>query len=153
MPPDLPALRWVGTAISPDDKIAMFINLRQSNREGAVLKEIDASFSSGRPNSGGTQLKYKFVESASFIVTARNAKRSVTLGLFDGNELVSTGNVTIPPNHEIPAKGEVVEVRYLYAFRESGSIYQSVYFGKRGDIPASECVTDQLKYKTEPVAA
>jgi hypothetical protein len=31
-------------------------------------------------------LKYKFVESASFIVIARNEKRSVTLGLYDGGK-------------------------------------------------------------------
>ncbi len=92
-------------------------------------------------------MKYKFVESASFIVTARNAKRSVTLGLYDGNELVCAGNVAIPPNHAVPAVGEVVETRYLHAFRESGSIYQPVYVGKRCD-PAAECTTDQLKYKT-----
>ena len=128
-------------------------NSAATNREGVVFKEVDAPYSPGRPNSGGTQLKFKFVESASFVVTGRNDKRSVTLGLFDGNELVSAGNVTIPPNHEIPAKGEVVECQYLYAFRESGSIYQPVYLGKRCDIPAAECTTDQLKYKAADEAA
>jgi bifunctional non-homologous end joining protein LigD len=66
---------------------------------------------------------------------------------------VSAGNVTIPPNHEVPSKGEVVECQYLYAFRESGSIYQPVYLGKRTDIPAAECTTDQLKYKAAAEAA
>ena len=97
-------------------------------------------------------MKYKFVESASFIVTGHNSRRSVTLGLFDGNELVSAGNVTIPPNQEIPQMGTVVEVRYLYAFRESGSIYQPVYLGPRSDIPAADCTTDQLKYKADQAA-
>ena len=114
-------------------------------------------YSPGRPNTGGTQLKFKFVESASFVVTARNAKRSVSLGLFDnkgdGNTLVPAGNVTIPPNHAVPAVGEVCETKFLYAFRESGCIYQPVYVGKRCDIPASECTTDQLKYKSQAEAA
>jgi bifunctional non-homologous end joining protein LigD len=66
---------------------------------------------------------------------------------------VSAGNVTIPPNHEVPSKGEVVECQYLYAFRESGSIYQPVYLGTRSDIPAAECSTDQLKYKATAEAA
>ena len=153
IPPNLPALRWVSTSIDPNDKVEIYEELRATNREGVVFKEVDAPYSAGRPNSGGTQLKYKFVESASFIVTARNDKRSVSLGLFDGNELVSAGNVTIPPNHEIPAKGEVVECQYLYCFRESGSIYQPVYLGKRCDIPAAECSTDQLKYKAANEAA
>jgi len=43
--------------------------------------------------------------------------------------------------------GTLVEVRYLYAFRESGSIYQPFYLGERDDIPAEECTVDQLKYK------
>jgi bifunctional non-homologous end joining protein LigD len=153
IPPNQPALRWVSTAIDPNDKVEIYEELRSTNREGVVFKDVDAPYSPGRPNSGGTQLKYKFVESASFIVTARNEKRSVTLGLFDGNELVSAGNVTIPPNHEVPAKGEVCECQYLYCFRESGSIYQPVYLGKRCDIPATECTTDQLKYKADAEAA
>ncbi len=149
IPPNLPALRWVSTAIDPNDKVEIYEELRATNREGVVFKEVDAPYSAGRPNSGGTQLKYKFVISASFVVTARNTKRSVTLCLFDGDELAGAGNVTIPPNHAIPAVGEVVEVRYLYAFRESGCIYQPVYQGKRCDIPAAACTTDQLKYKPE----
>jgi bifunctional non-homologous end joining protein LigD len=151
--PDHPHLRPVTTIIHPADKRAMFETFKQTGSEGVAFKDIEAAFSAGRPNSGGTQLKFKFVESASFIVTIRNAKRSVTLGLFDGSELVGAGNVTIPPNHAVPAVGEVVECRYLYAFRESGSIYQPLYLGKRCDIPSTDCTTDQLKYKTVSEAA
>ena len=151
--PAYPALRPVSTVVEPADKQKMFETFRQNNREGVVFKDIDAPFSPGRPASGGTQLKYKFVESASFVVTARNAKRSVSLGLYesngDGNTLVPAGNVTIPPNHAVPAVGEVVDVKYLNAARQSGAIYQPVYVGKRCDIPASECTTDQLKYKSD----
>jgi bifunctional non-homologous end joining protein LigD len=140
--------------VEPADKQKMFDTFRQNNREGVVFKDINAPFSPGRPNSGGTQLKYKFVESASFVVTARNAKRSVSLGLRDNDDnLVSAGNVTIPPNHAVPAVGEVVDTKYLYAHKQSGSIYQPVYVGKRCDIPASECTTDQLKYKSDVEAA
>ena len=99
IPPNLPALRWVSTAVDPNDKIEIYEELRSTNREGVVFKEVDAPFSPGRPNSGGPQLKFKFVESASFVVTGINAKRSVTLGLYDGDKLVPAGNVTIPPNH------------------------------------------------------
>jgi len=152
IPPNLPALRWVSTAVDPNDKMETYEELRQANSEGVVFKEVDAPYSPGRPNSGGTQLKYKFVESASFVVTGRNAKRSVSLGLYDGDKLVPAGNVTIPPNHAVPAVDEVCEVQFLYAYRESGSIYQPVYRGKRCDIPASECTTDQLKYKSESTA-
>jgi bifunctional non-homologous end joining protein LigD len=153
IPPNLPALRWVSTSVDPNDKVEIYEELRSTNREGVVFKEVDAPYSPGRPNSGGAQLKYKFVESASFVVTGINAKRSVTLGLYDGDKLVPAGNVTIPPNHQVPVVGEVCETRYLHAFRESGSIYQPVYLGRRTDIPASECVVEQLKYKNESTTA
>ena len=88
------------------------------------------------------------LETASFVVTGHNtAKRSVTLGLYDGGKPVPAGNVTIPPNHAVPPEGTVVECRYLYTHRESGAIYQPVYLGSRHDIPEADCTTDQLKYK------
>ena len=152
IPINLPALCWISTATDPNDKVGIYEELRSTNCEGIVFKDMDAPYSPGRPNSGGPQLKFKFVETASFVVTGINTKRSVNLGLHDGNKLANAGNVTIPPNHNIPAAGDVVEVRYLYAFRESGSVYQPVYLGSRDDIPASECTVDQLKYKCESVA-
>jgi bifunctional non-homologous end joining protein LigD len=145
-----PPLRVVCSNFSPADKHEMFHSLRQFGAEGVVFKELEAPFSPGRPNTGGSQVKFKFVESASFVVTKRNERRSVSLGLYDGDRLVPAGNVSIPPNHAVPAPEEVVEVQFLYAFRESGLIYQPVYIGKRCDIPASECCIEQLKYKSEP---
>ena len=85
------------------------------------------------------QLKYKFCETASFVVGKTNAKRSVSLLLFNGEKIKAAGNVTIPPNHEVPTTGQVVECRYLYGFRESGCIYQPVYLDVRDDITAEEC--------------
>jgi bifunctional non-homologous end joining protein LigD len=149
IPPNHPALRCVSAIIAPNEKIEMYDQLRLANREGVVFKDMDAPFSAGRPNSGGPQLKFKFVETASCVVTGINSKRSVTLGLYDGDRLVPAGNVTIPPNHAIPEVEAVVEIRYLYAYKESGAIYQPVYLGPRADIPLSECGVDQLKYKTE----
>lgn len=153
LPGKSPVIRPVDTYLAPSDKLRVFEELKANHSEGVVLKENGAPYSPGRPNSGGPQLKFKFVESASFVVTGINARRSVSLGLYDGDTLVPAGNVTIPPNHRIPETGEVCEVRYLYAFKESGSIYQPVYIGRRDDIPPSECVVEQLKYKNEQASA
>lgn len=72
----------------------------------------------------------------------------MALGLVDGKgRSAPAGNVTIPPNHAIPQMGTVVEVRYLYAHRESGAVYQPVYLGPRDDILVEDCMVDQLKYK------
>ena len=93
------------------------------------------------------------VTTASFMVASVNRRRSVALVLLNGNERVPAGNVTIPPDHDIPEPGEVIEARYLYAFPESGRIYQSVHLGKRDDIDPVDCHVRQLKYKDQGVAA
>ena len=144
-----PNLHLVETAFLPKQKREMFARLKDANAEGVVFKHTDAPYIAGRPASGGPQLKYKFVETASFIVGKINAQRSVGLLLFDGDRIRSAGNVTVPPNHEIPVAGSRVECRYLYAFPESGCIYQPVYLGARDDIAPEECTTAQLKYKRE----
>ena len=38
-----------------------------------------------------------------------------------------------------------MEVRYLYAFRQSGAVYQPVYLGEREDIEPAECTVSQLQ--------
>jgi bifunctional non-homologous end joining protein LigD len=139
----------VSTALLSSNKVTLYNQLKKQNAEGIVFKDIHAAYVGGRPASGGSQLKVKFDATASFIVGSVHPKmRSVGLGLIDRKgDIVSAGNVTIPPNHDIPEMGAVVEVRFLYAFRESGSVYQPVYLGRRDDIELGECVTAQLKYK------
>lgn len=133
---------------SEDGKRTLLANVRQAGGEGVVFKRFSAAYTPGRPNSGGDQLKHKFVESATVVVAKLNAtKRSVAIGGFDDDgHMHNLGNVTIPPNHEIPSKGDIVEVRYLYAYK-GGSLYQPVYLGKRSDQDANDCSLSQLKYK------
>ena len=141
-----PYIHEVESFLSPG-LMPIFTRHKTEGKEGVVFKNKHAPYIPGRPNSGGTQLKFKFCETASFIVTKINDKRSVMLILFDGEKVRSAGNVTIPPNHDLPKPGDVVECSYLYAFRESGSIYQPVFLGVRDDIQHTECTTAQLKYK------
>ena len=145
---DHPAIRLV-EVVFPHEAPDRLRQWKNEGKEGVVFKHKDAPYTPGRPHSGGSQLKYKFHETASFIVTKVNDKRSVSLILFEGEKVRPAGNVTIPPNHDVPSPGSVVECRYLYAFKESGSIYQPVYLGPRPDIRAAECITAQLKFKTE----
>lgn len=128
------------------DKAAHLASLKARNAEGVVFKRADAPYTVGRPASGGDQLKFKFIDTLSAVVTTVNAKRSVAVSLHDGSDWTPMGNVTIPANHDIPAEGSVVEVRYLYAL-PGGSLYQPVYLGVRDDITPEECVTAQLKFK------
>jgi bifunctional non-homologous end joining protein LigD len=137
------------TAWNRDLKRKLLSRLRGEKKEGIVFKRMDAPYVAGRPAGGGTQLKHKFYATLSALVGAINAKRSIEIKLFNDRGLVSAGNVTVPPNHPIPKVGQVVEVRYLYAYRGSGSVYQPVYQGARSDIAKTECTTAQLKFKSE----
>jgi bifunctional non-homologous end joining protein LigD len=78
-----------------------------------------------------------------------NQQRSIGISLFGRNGWQLAGNVTIPANHSIPVVGDVVEVRFLYAFPESDVLFQPVYLGKRDDVDPAECRVSQLKYKPE----
>ena len=147
------AIRTVYTAYAARVKVHLFERLRRESKEGVVLKNLTAPYSPGKTSGSADQFKYKFVESASFVVTlVHPTKRSVSLGLYAQSEIVDAGNVTIPPNHDVPKAGSVVEARYLYAFRQSGAVYQPVYLGEREDIEPAECTTSQLKYRHEPAA-
>ena len=138
----------VPTALNKPEKALAFCTFKVMRAEGVVFKRLDAPYTAGRPASGGPQLKFKFCETASFIVSHINAKRSVSLMLLDGSKTVPVGNVTIPPNEKIPVMGATIECRYLYCFK-GGSIFQPVYLGERDDIPSEECVISQLKYKPD----
>jgi bifunctional non-homologous end joining protein LigD len=143
-------IQWVATISGHEAKTRFFDQLREDNAEGVVFKRIGAPYSPGRPNSGGDQFKYKFVETASVIVNAINTKRSVAIAVWENAKLVPCGNVTIPADQPIPQIGDIAEVRYLYAMPGSGSLFQPVYLGTRDDIASVECTRDQIKFRREP---
>ena len=135
------------TAFEPGQKRDLLNWLRHENKEGIVFKRLNAIYTPGRPNSGGPQLKHKFYATCSAVVSQINDKRSVEIRLLNCKGWVPVGNVTIPANFEVPQVGQVVEVRFLYAFRESNALYQPVYLGLRTDVEIHQCVLSQLKYK------
>jgi len=146
----------VSTAWTTEDKRELLKCLRRCNAEGIVFKNIHSTYKPGRPNSGGDQLKFKFVTTASCIVGRINAgKRSVALTVYDSEfKLVEIGNVTIYPNQDVPKLGEIVEVRYLYYF-DKGSLFQPVLLGtgdcSRDDIDLKDCLLSKLKLKRQEV--
>jgi bifunctional non-homologous end joining protein LigD len=140
-------IKFAETAFTTEQKRALLEQFRRDRKEGIVFKRLDAPYTIGKPNSGGSQLKHKFCATLSAVVARVNTRRSVELQLLGNNGWQTCGNVTIPANHKIPAAGQVVEVRYLYAYQESGVLYQPVYLGPRDDVEAGECLASQLKFK------
>ena len=141
----------VRTAFTRAEKQALYEELIARNAEGIVFKKKNSTYKPGRPASGGDQIKYKFYKTGTFIVKDFTVgKRSVGLELIaeDGVTRVSVGKVTIPPNKDVPAIGDLIEVRYLYAFK-GGSIFQPVYLNKRDDLYIDDANVTQLIYKAD----
>lgn len=136
-----------------EEKLALLKLMEETNQEGTVFKLANAPYEVGRPNSGGSQLKFKLYATASVIVEKINdGKRSIAIsGLDNESNRVALGNVTIPPNKSVPSVGKVVEIKYLYAFK-LGSLYQPIYQYERTDIDPDECLLSQLKYKPDSVS-
>lgn len=134
------------TAKTQAEKQRLYDRLQTAGAEGIVFKNQTAPYTVGRPNSGGTQVKFKFYATASVVVTKINAARSVAVAVLAGEKPVGVGNVTIPPNQTVPALNAIVEVRYLYAYKD-GSLYQPTYLGVRDDLRVEDCSSAQLKYK------
>ncbi|MGB1216761.1 MAG: RNA ligase family protein [Saprospiraceae bacterium] len=142
------AIQIIPTAKTQKEKEELHTRMKAENTEGIVLKEHAAKYTPGRPNSGGSQGKFKFYDTASVIVEKVNDKRSVAMMIYDGDATVNIGNVTISVNKEIPDAGSIIEVRYLYAYK-GGSLYQPTFLFKRDDLELSDCKIEQLKYKAE----
>jgi bifunctional non-homologous end joining protein LigD len=142
-----PSIELAHTAFEPDQKLFMLAKLKKEDKEGIVFKYIHAPYTAGRPNTGGPQVKHKFYATLSAVVSQINQQRSVELELYSERGWVKAGNVTIPPNQPIPAPGSIVEIRYLYAFKESGCLYQPTFLGIRTDLIGPDCTVNQLKYK------
>ncbi|GAA4110905.1 hypothetical protein GCM10022393_08260 [Aquimarina addita] len=140
------AIKVIKTTKNSKEKEELYQQLMKTDSEGVVFKKHRAVYTAGRPNSGGTQIKFKFYDTASVIVSKVNDKRSVAMIVYDGSKEIAIGNVTISSNKEIPETGAIIEVRYLYAYK-GGSLYQPTFLHLRTDIEKKECTIDQLKYK------
>lgn len=149
---DSPALKISPMAVTTQEKTALLDRMIAEDREGMVFKLANAPYVAGRPSSGGSQLKFKLYDEASVIVKEINQRRSFQMEVIDtkGNH-VFVGNCTIPANQDIPTVGSIVEVRYLYAYRQ-GSLYQPTFNKPRPDQINSDCMQTQLKYKPDQAA-
>ena len=147
-----PALRLSALAVGTAAKRGMYERLRPK-AEGMVFKRLSAPYTPGKAHKD--QWKVKFYEELSAVVMGFNQVASIQIGLYDlAGQLKPFGNVTLLPNLPAPTElGQVVEVRYLYAFpyQFGGTLYQPVYKGLRSDIAPADCLVTQVKCKDTPV--
>ncbi len=148
-----PGITVLPAAHTAAEKRAMVEMCRLMKQEGVVLKDITAPYTEGRPNSGGPQLKLKNWKLTTVVVVRQNdSKRSVVVAVVDAQgELVEVGSVTIPQNAAIPEAGALIEVRYLYAFANGGSLFEPTFRRLRADQDRSQAGIERLHYKAEHV--
>ncbi len=147
-------VRVVRTAVTTEAKRSLLARMEDQHREGVVFKKVNAPYVPGKPNSGGSQLKFPFRKNATCIVISHHAtKASVGIGMLDeqGN-VIPVGNCTIPPNKITPPVGGLVDIQYLYAY-QGGSLFQPVYLRERDDVSRDECTLSRLHYKAEAAFA
>lgn len=143
--------RVLQIATGAKQKQKLHDQLRKANAEGLVFKHRDAPYTSGRPSSGGTQRKYKFLKSADVMIV-ENAGNAYRMCVYDGRTLFDCGRVfagtTNASRKELDAllaagQKPVAEVRYLYATADH-QLFQPVFVGIRTDKLGKACLRDQL---------
>ncbi len=144
-------VRILPVATGKAAKRTLHDRLRAAGAEGIVFKDRDAPYTAGRPASGGTQRKYKFVKSAD-VVILENAGNAYLMAVYDGRTLFEIGKVFAGTTNASRkaldaalARGErpVCEVRYLYA-TDDHQLFQPVFVTTRDDKPAKQCLRSQL---------
>ncbi len=135
-------------------KKALLEKLRGSKAEGIVFKRRDAPYTPGRPASGGTQLKHKFIKSAD-VVLVENAGNAYRMIVHDargtvfevGKVFAGTTNASRKDLDARLERGEtpVAEVRYLYA-TDDDQLFQPVFVRVRDDKEPDECLRAQLAH-------
>lgn len=142
------------TETEQDGKVALLQQIQKHNLEGFVLKRVRSPYREGRQLD---QFKFKFTHVSSFLVTRRNDKQSVDLGLYDdAGRLVDVGSVKIRDRrfNELQ-EGMIIDVRYRHAFKDSNQICEPrmVRIRPSKELKPSSCLLSQLRYKAvSPIA-
>jgi bifunctional non-homologous end joining protein LigD len=153
-------IRVLECAHTAKEKHSLFERLRASKAEGIVFKHKHAPYTSGRPASGGTQLKHKFVKAAD-VVLVENAGNAYRMVVRDGKKWRDVGKVfagtTNASRKEIDSRiaaGErlVAEVKYLYA-TDDDQLFQPVFVRLRDDKEEEACILGQLHRTNRAVHA
>lgn len=131
-----------------EDKARKVESLKELGAEGVVLKDMSAPYQEGYRIK--TQVKLKFWKSLSAIAV-QNERNAASIGLeliCDNGGRIMVGNVAVPANMEMPKAGDIVEIRYLYAY-ENGGLYQPTLLSIRTDLDASDCLASQREFKKD----
>jgi hypothetical protein len=147
-------LKFVGTAKTKADKIALYENVKAGSGEGVVFKhrESDISF------------KYKLYETTEVLLVA-NSQRSAECFAYHEGTLISLGSATLPNNSihqeikEANLRQEPIvgSVKYLYLSAPPvigpgcGQLTQASFLRFRPEFAEHCCITTELKIVNKTV--
>ena len=149
-----PAVQVVQDALTATDKKMMIDLVRALGQEGVVFRALDDTWSEGLPARGHIRFKLKnWLDATVEVLSVATDKRSVGIGVRNQqpiikSELVGIGNVGIPTTVEMPKVGDLIDVKYLYAF-EGGSLFQPTFKRFRTDLEPAAADLGQLQYKAK----
>lgn len=136
----------VAKEIDPADYEAGKARAEFDAEEGLVFKKWDSVIEPGTAHN--THFKLKFWKDATVrVASVHPTKRSVAIEVLDGDRWVRVGNVTIPVNASIPAPDTLIDVKYLYAYPNGGSLFEPSFKRVRTDLTEQDCSIDKLSYK------
>lgn len=114
------------TAYLINDKHALLEQQLAERGEGIMFKAHAALYHPGRSDIAGR--KWKFWQLLAVEVIGHNEQRSVQVGIRTGTTVQPVGDVSIPSNWDVPPRGSVVNVEYLYMSKH-GRLTQPKYRG------------------------
>ena len=141
----------ISNALNKDPRYFIYDSTHPNDEGHAILARVVFDALSSLNRSSGAQSRRNAFPTDYAIEFFPAAGDTITPSTDMGDVIVvnlPAGNVTIPANQKVPAVGAVLDVRYLYAYRESGCLYQPTFLGVRQDVEAHECVASQLKFKS-----
>ena len=151
--------KLVPQARTKNEKIALTQQSLANNFEGLVLKKRDSPYRSGGRTPEWLKVKYVVTADCVVLDVRDDGKESVRLGMWSESladnphaQLLEVGRSSLIGKEKAGSikKGDVIEVRYLYA-GANGRLYQPTILRKRHDKHAVECLIAQMKHVNKTV--
>jgi hypothetical protein len=141
-----PCCRLIETWFTEKEKETNLLRAAAEHWEGVVFKKLAARSIPGR---AGQHVKLKFVKSCTAKITEVEPTRA-TLVMCERGQWVEVSGVSLIGRKRV-RPGDYIEVEYIYATRERGlpKLNQPVMKDLRDDAKDSDCVTEQLVFRTE----
>lgn len=137
-----PRIQATTVARTEEEKRALYLELVENHREGAMFKDVSSIY---EPRRGRTWLKWKFYGTIDVIISElpyQGKAESAKIVIHRGDRLLVMGSVKIPMRYQKEQQimvGDVIEVRYLNITADL-KLYQPVFLRVRRDKQPSECI-------------